>query len=81
VPLAPTRIGVARADPAVVGAAGRSGESASGSGPFEILAPIGAGGMGEVYRAKDSSLGRQVANKVLPAHLAASASAREWAAA
>src|ERR1700693_5629014 len=35
-------------------------------GPFEILAPIGAGGMGEVYRAKDTTLGRDVAIKVLP---------------
>src|ERR1700693_1831372 len=35
-------------------------------GPYEILAPIGAGGMGEVYRAKDTKLKREVAIKVLP---------------
>src|ERR1700723_3025568 len=39
-------------------------------GPYEILAPIGAGGMGEVYRAKDTKLQRDVAIKVLPAVLA-----------
>src|ERR1700733_4346167 len=39
-------------------------------GPYEILAPIGAGGMGEVYRAHDSRLNRDVAIKVLPEHLA-----------
>ncbi|HXM77436.1 MAG TPA: protein kinase, partial [Thermoanaerobaculia bacterium] len=40
-------------------------------GPYEILVPIGAGGMGEVYRAKDPRLGREVAIKVLPASFSA----------
>src|SRR5580700_4263208 len=39
-------------------------------GPYEIIAPIGAGGMGEVYRAHDSRLNRDVAIKVLPEQLA-----------
>ena len=39
-------------------------------GPYEILAPIGAGGMGEVYKANDTRLDRTVAIKVLPEHLA-----------
>src|SRR5262249_4471671 len=45
-------------------------------GPYEISAPLGAGGMGEVYRARDTRLGRDVAVKVLPASLTGSAEVR-----
>ncbi|MCI0604208.1 protein kinase [bacterium] len=46
-------------------------------GPYEITAPIGAGGMGEVYRAKDMRLDRIVAIKVLPAHLSSNPDLRQ----
>jgi eukaryotic-like serine/threonine-protein kinase len=46
-------------------------------GPYEIVSPLGAGGMGEVYRARDTRLGRDVAIKVLPAHLSAEPQRRE----
>src|SRR6266536_965288 len=46
-------------------------------GPYELLAPVGAGGVGEVYRARDTRLERTVAVKVLPAHLSSSAESRQ----
>ena len=45
-------------------------------GPYTIVAPLGAGGMGEVYRARDSKLGRDVAIKILPAHFTADSERR-----
>ena len=46
-------------------------------GPYEIVAPIGAGGMGEVYRAKDTRLDRTVAIKVLASHLSSDPELRQ----
>jgi len=45
-------------------------------GPYEIQSPLGAGGMGEVYRARDTRLDRTVAIKILPAHLSLNAEAK-----
>ena len=47
-------------------------EAGTRLGPYEVIAPIGAGGMGEVYKATDTRLDRIVAIKVLPEHLAES---------
>ena len=46
-------------------------------GPYEILAPLGAGGMGEVYRARDTRQERTVAIKVLPSRLSSSPEVRQ----
>src|ERR1700731_4889121 len=46
-------------------------------GPYEVLSPLGAGGMGEVYKARDTRLERTVAVKVLPQHLSSSPDVRQ----
>ncbi|MGH9317449.1 MAG: protein kinase domain-containing protein, partial [Thermoanaerobaculia bacterium] len=46
-------------------------------GPYEVLSPLGAGGMGEVWKARDTRLGRAVAIKVLPSHMSASPEVRQ----
>ena len=46
-------------------------------GPYEIQSPLGAGGMGEVYRARDTRLDRTVAIKILPSHLSSHPEARQ----
>src|SRR5262245_35778164 len=46
-------------------------------GPYQILSPLGAGGMGEMYKAKDTRLDRTVAIKVLPSHISGNAQARQ----
>src|SRR3989440_7146033 len=46
-------------------------------GPYEIVAPLGAGGMGEVYRARDTRLERTVAIKILPARLSSDAAHKQ----
>src|SRR6266436_4844324 len=46
-------------------------------GPYEIQSPLGAGGMGEVYRARDTRLDRTVAVKILPSHLSENLEAKQ----
>jgi serine/threonine protein kinase len=45
-------------------------------GPYEVVSPLGAGGMGEVYRARDTRLDRIIAIKILPSHLASNPEAK-----
>src|SRR5262245_55685407 len=64
------RSGTREEDPVDLGAGTRLG-------PYEIVSPLGAGGMGEVYRARDTRLDRTVAIKVLPAHLSSDPERRQ----
>jgi eukaryotic-like serine/threonine-protein kinase len=57
-------------DPAPQSASGMSLAAGDRLGPYEVLAPLGAGGMGEVYRARDTRLGREVAIKIISDRIA-----------
>src|SRR5262245_23389088 len=46
-------------------------------GPYEVMGPLGTGGMGEVYRARDTRLGRDVAIKILPKEMSADATRKQ----
>src|SRR5215470_8545549 len=52
-------------------------DSGTRLGPYQIVAAIGAGGMGEVYRARDTRLGRDVAVKILPKEMSADATSKQ----